>query len=43
MQTDDRELHDRAKLWSSGITSQFESVPLDQAIEPPDQTYTEWF
>ena len=43
MQTDDRELHDRAKLWSSGITSQFESVPLDQAIEPPDQTYTKWF
>jgi biotin carboxylase len=43
MQTDDRELYERAKLWSAGITSQFESIPLDQAIEPPDQTYTKWF
>jgi len=43
MQTDDRQLTDRAKAWSTGITSLFHGTPADHAVPVPDPIYTKWF
>jgi hypothetical protein len=43
MQTDDRQLTDRAKAWSKGITSLFHGTPTDHAVPVPDPIYTKWF
>lgn len=43
MQTDDRQLTDRAKAWSRGITSLFHGTPADHAVPVPDPIYTKWF
>lgn len=46
MQTDDRELTERAKLWNAGLKAQFKSVPLtaDTSFQPPtDLDSGKWF
>jgi len=46
MQTDDRQLTERAKLWNAGIKAEFESVPLapQVAVTPPaDLASGKWF
>lgn len=44
MQTDARELTDRAKLWNAGIKSQFVSVPLaPDATKPAEMEAQKWF
>jgi hypothetical protein len=43
MQTDDRQLTDRAKAWSQGITSLFAGTPAEHAVPVPDPIYTKWF
>jgi hypothetical protein len=43
MQTDDRQLTERAKRWASGITSRFSGEPADKAFVAPEPTYTKWF
>jgi hypothetical protein len=37
MQTDDRKLTERAKLWNAGIRAQFKSVPPPTPIQLPPQ------
>jgi hypothetical protein len=43
MQTDDRQLTERAKAWSHGITSLFRGTPAERAVPVPDPIYTKWF
>jgi len=46
MQSDDRELSERAKLWNSAIKAEFKSVPLTASTEvpmPADMTAGKWF
>lgn len=44
MQTDERELTDRAKLWNAGIKSQFVSVPIaPEATKPDNMDAAKWF
>ncbi len=43
MQTDDRQLTDRAKRWAEGITSLFSGVPADEVPKVPEPLYTKWF
>jgi biotin carboxylase len=43
MQTDDRQLTDRAKAWATGITSLFSGSPVDGPLPVPDPVYTKWF
>ncbi len=44
MQTDARELTDRAKLWNAGIKSQFKSVPLQPKMDKPtNMSAAKWF
>jgi len=44
MQSDARDLLERAKRWNTGIKGQFKSVPLSpQAAEPPTTVGGKWF
>jgi hypothetical protein len=46
MQSDGRELLQRAKDWGAGIKGQFKSValqPVMQAVPPDDMTEAKWF
>ena len=45
MQTDDRELRDRAKIWASQIMAQFEGVPPppEAPVIPPDIDFKKMF
>ena len=46
MQTDDRKLIDRAKLWNAGIKAQFAGVPPAPEVHltpPPDFTAGKWY
>jgi hypothetical protein len=43
MQTDDRQLTDRAKAWASGIMGLFHGTPVDGPLPVPDPVYTKWF
>ena len=45
MQTDDRQLFDRAKSWASQIMSQFEGVPPEpeHVVIPPDADFRKMF
>jgi hypothetical protein len=42
MQTDDRQLTERAKLWARGITSRFGGTSVE-ALPMPQPIYTKWF
>ena len=42
MQTDGRQLTERAKLWARGITSQFGGTPVE-TLPMPQPIYTKWF
>ena len=42
MQTDDRQLTERAKRWAAGITSRFGGTPVD-GLPMPQPIYTKWF
>jgi biotin carboxylase len=43
MQTDDRQLTDRAVRWAQGITSLFKGTPVDGPLPVPEPIYTKWF
>lgn len=46
MQSDDRKLLERAKLWNAGIKAQFKTIPLrpkDQVEMPMDLSEGKWF
>ena len=43
MQTDDRQLTDRAKAWASGIMGLFAGTAVDGPLPVPDPVYTKWF
>lgn len=43
MQTDDRQLTDRARQWAHGITSRFSGSPAEQLPPIPEPVYTKWF
>ncbi len=43
MQTDDRELTERAKRWATGITSLFAGTAADELPPRPEPVYTKWF
>jgi len=45
MQTDDRELHERAKNWASKIMAEFKGVPPppEQPVIPPDISFKKMF
>jgi hypothetical protein len=46
MQSADRKLLDRAKLWNAGIKSQFVGVPPAPALNlepPPDMSAGKWY
>lgn len=43
MQTDDRQLTDRAVRWANGITSLFKGTPVDGPLPVPEPIYTKWF
>jgi biotin carboxylase len=43
MQTDDRELTERAKRWAAGITSLFAGTAADELPPRPEPVYTKWF
>ena len=43
MQTDDRELTERAKRWAAGITSLFAGTAADELPPRPEPLYTKWF
>ena len=43
MQTDDRELTDRARQWATGIMTRFHGVPPEEAVQLPEPVYAKWF
>ena len=43
MQTDDRELTERARRWAAGITSLFGGTAADELPPRPEPVYTKWF
>jgi len=44
MQTDDRELLDRGRVWAAAMAKRFHGVPPEKAIQPPEGlVYTKWF
>ncbi len=43
MQTDDRELTERARRWAAGITARFAGIPPEEAIAVPEPVATKWF
>jgi hypothetical protein len=43
MQTDERQLTERARRWAEGIISRFHGVPPEEAVQLPEPVYTKWF
>jgi hypothetical protein len=43
MQTDDRQITDRARRWAEGITSRFTGHAPDEIPAVPEPVYTKWF
>ena len=44
MQTDDRELLDRGRLWAEGLVKVFRGVPPESVVVPREQLLsTKWF
>ncbi|MDX1654672.1 MAG: biotin carboxylase, partial [Candidatus Competibacteraceae bacterium] len=45
MQTDDRQLTERAKAWAAGINGQFQGTepPPAQPVIPPELAFTKFF